>query len=216
MDTRVLRAAVDAAFVTTGASTPPWPDPHPEGAAPVEEEYSRCLDPTKYRITAARAEAWVQVLTGQGLALAEELPRPDDGWRDYQGPHLDRAQRLRPARPGALPLRLAYRDFDGTPDVTTIVGAGEPAALLTVLPPCGCDACDEGSGWLLEQLDQHVLAVVTGTVLHVTTPRGTVLATPSGWSAQGDFPGRRAIDDIIADARAGRSRHAVLRGLPWA
>src|SRR5699024_2075680 len=57
-----LLADVEHAFAVTGADTPPWPDPHlgPGGRdVPVrEEEYSRCLDPGKYRIVVTRAEAW--------------------------------------------------------------------------------------------------------------------------------------------------------------
>ncbi|SDJ48356.1 DUF6226 family protein [Streptomyces indicus] len=64
---------VDEAFVVTGAGTPAWPDPHPDGEVP-DEAYSRCEDPGKYRILAARAEAWTRVLTGRSLAVAESLP----------------------------------------------------------------------------------------------------------------------------------------------
>jgi len=73
---------VAEAFVTTGSTTPQWPDPHEGSEGPLDEEYSRCLDPEKYRILSARAEAWVLSLTRLGLACAEEIEAPSGVWRD--------------------------------------------------------------------------------------------------------------------------------------
>lgn len=39
-----------------------WPDPHPDGAPPREEEYSRVTDPQRYRIAVARARVWAEGL----------------------------------------------------------------------------------------------------------------------------------------------------------
>jgi hypothetical protein len=161
MDSQTLRAAVAEAFVTTGATTPPWPDPHPDLRSPREEEYSRCLDPAKYRIVAARVEAWVQTLTGLGLAVVEETPDPKAGWQDPPRVKVDRAIWLRQVRAGAIPLLVGFRALDGAPDAIVTVGVGEPAVQLTRLPFCGCDACDDGSDYLLRELDKHILAVVS-------------------------------------------------------
>jgi len=50
---------VEDAFAETGVATPGWDDPHvgPDGQEldVREEEYSRCLDPGKYRIPAPTA-----------------------------------------------------------------------------------------------------------------------------------------------------------------
>ena len=100
-----LLADVERAFAVTGADTPPWPDPHlgPNGEdLPVrEEEYSRCLDPGKHRILAARAEAWAQVLVAKGWAEREEIANGAAlPWRAESGPPLHRATVLRPHRRG--------------------------------------------------------------------------------------------------------------------
>src|SRR4051812_43847183 len=65
-----LLAAVGRAFVETGAGTPGWPDPHPD-RRPLDEEYSRCLDPRKYAILGTRLDAWARVLTERGAAVEE-------------------------------------------------------------------------------------------------------------------------------------------------
>lgn len=198
-----LLADVERAFEVTGADTPPWPDPHlgPDGEdLPVrEEEYSRCLDPGKHRILAARAEAWAQVLVAKGWAEREEIA---DGaalpWRAESGPPLHRATVLRPHRRGALPLllvRTAPDEEDGHHDLTTadallpgiVVALGDPPLPVETLPFCGCDACDSGSRDLLEQLDEAVLSIVDGSYEVEISPHGrrerTSFHASSGWSA---------------------------------
>jgi hypothetical protein len=216
MDSRTLLAAVDDAFVTTGASTPPWPDPHEGMDGPRDEEYSRCLDPGKYRILDARAQAWVSALTRLGLAAVEEVEEPDRAWRDRPPrAELDRAIWLRPARDGAVRLLLG---FSGTPDgaETIYVGAGEPAVLALLTPGCGCDACDDGSERLLDELDEHVMAIVSGDFVHLARGENTVMSTGRGWTASGKFTDRRRdIEALLADARAGRSTYPVVMGVSW-
>lgn len=58
------------------------------------------------------------------------------------------------------------------PEVLVQLGAGEPAVPQSMLPPCECDACDEGSDALLKEFDEKVLAVVTGTFAGGRRPRG--------------------------------------------
>lgn len=215
MDTQGLRHAVAVEFATTGAETPPWPDPHPECGDPLEEEYSRCFDPGKYRILRARADAWVNALIGFGLATFEEVEAPAAAWWDELDIPIDTVVRLRPLRAGTISLLLAFGSMDGVRDAVVIVGAGEPTVQLVTLPDCGCDACDSGSEYLLEEFDEHLLAVVSGEFVHVTTKKGTrVTATGSGWSADGMTA--RKVEKVLADARAGRSPHRVVQGLSWA
>jgi Family of unknown function (DUF6226) len=202
-------------FAVTGATTPPWPDPHPDGQMPLQEEYSRCLNPGKYRLLAARLEAWLHALTRLGLGVAHEVPNLDQAWRDGPVDDIDHAISVRPVREGALSLLVGFQEFDGVLDAAVVLGAGEPAVWLLTQPVCGCDACDDGSDYLLDELDDHVLAVVTGELVHVASKRGTIVATRSGWSADGSFADVQNIEALLAQARTGRSPHRVVHGDPW-
>lgn len=219
MDRTRVVAAVERAFTETGAGTPPWPNRHLGGGQPREEEYSRCLDPGKYRILAARAEAWVRALTGLGLATRDDGADPVAAWRDGAPPPvLTRATWVRPRRTDAVPLLVAAGPIHSTPDAVLCLGAGDPAVLVLWTPDCGCDACDSGSESLLEELDDHVWAVISGTYVHVTTRDTTVSSTGSGWSA--GSRGRRRpsvpeVERLLAEARAGRSRHRTVSGAAW-
>ena len=227
MDQDTLRAAVDAAFEQDPASTAAWPDPHPDHE-PDPQEYSRCLDPAKYRILTARAHAWTRVLTEAGLATLEpiDLTREDDTRRD--GPPSGiapvRAHRLRPHQQNAVPLVLSFRGFDGPDDNLVTISAGQPAVPLATVPACGCDACDDGSEHLLTELDEHVLGVVTGDFVHVSTPRLTAFGDSRGWQANAadgsddssdDSDGLGHVEQLLEDARTGRSPHRVIHGARW-
>lgn len=220
MNRQTLRDAMATAFATTGATTPPWPDPHARRESPLDEEYSRLLDPGKYRILSARWDAWAQALTGRGLAAVEEVDDPVGAWGDNPaGVAPDRVTRLRPVRAEAVPLLLGLQTLDGVPDAMVCLGVGEPAVLAVSLPVCGCDACDDGSDSLLEELDEHVLAVVTGEFVHLAKKRnaGTVTSTGSGWSAEGKFADSPSVDALLKDARAGKPGpwHRVVHGAQW-
>ncbi|MFI1965443.1 DUF6226 family protein [Streptomyces pathocidini] len=214
MDVQRLRQAVEEEFAATGAATPPWRDPHPDGAAPLDEEYSRCLNPGKYRILSTRTAAWARALNRLGLAAVEEVENHLAAWRETPVEPLDTTTKLRPARADAVPLVLGTRRLDGVPGTIVTLGAGEPAVELTTLPDCGCDACDSGSEALLEELDEYVLAVVTGDLVHVTRGPGTLVATGSGWSAS-DWPETEPIETALAKARDGHSPHHVVQGPTW-
>lgn len=215
MDSRILLDAMAAAFVETAAATPRWPDPHPGDVFPREEEYSRCLDPGKYRIIAARANAWFRAFTELGLAAVEDAGDPASAWRDGQPELLERAVWVRPVRSGAVPMLLGFRAFDGVVDAVVLLGVAEPAVLLASLPDCGCDACDGGSDELLAELDRYLLAAADGSLVHVTTRKGVVISTPSWRSASGRFGTSVDVDALVADARDGRSRHQVVSGASW-
>jgi hypothetical protein len=167
VDAGALERAVEAAFALAGAAAAPWPDPHatgPHGGVPPrEDEYSRCLQPARYRIVVARAEAWAQALLGLGLAVEEPLGDPARAWADVPPqPGPPDGRWLLPGRPGALPLLLAVTGVAAAPRSAVVVGADRPAVRLVQVPACGCDACDAGSDDLLAQLDEAVLDVVTG------------------------------------------------------
>ncbi|MFJ9037326.1 DUF6226 family protein [Streptomyces sp. NPDC102406] len=215
MDHMELRRAVDEAFLVTGADTPPWPDPHADREVS-DEEYSRCLRPEKYRIIAARAEAWTRTLCELGWAGTETADEPAALWRRPPEISLGSAVRLRPVRAGAVPLVFGFGAVEEVERTIVLVGAGEPAGMLGVLPDCGCDACDDGSASLLEAVDDLVIAVVTGEFVHVDAGRGrAIVATGDGWSASDWDEAREPVEDTIATARAGGSPHEVVSGLAW-
>lgn len=118
---------------------------HPGEAHPLEEEYSRCLDPGKYRILPARGEAWVRALTRLGVATVDEVVDPAAAWRDEPDVRVETATRLRPTRAGAISLLLGFTSLQGVPAAVVVIGAGQPEVPLVTLPDCGCDACDSGS-----------------------------------------------------------------------
>lgn len=220
MDTAELLGAVAREFETTGADTPPWPDPHAGFARPRDEEYSRCLDPGKYRIVAARAEAWAHALVATGLAERAPVIDLDAAWQDG-APYPDQVRGvwLRPYRAGTLPLLLVLRSVL-TDDDALLIGTGEPAALLSRAPECGCDACDDGSAGLLEVIDEQVLDVVTGSLVHAVLRDGTtVIGGEDSWSASGSrrdrIADRTTIETAIARVRAGTWTGPALHGASW-
>lgn len=215
MDIQTVLAAVDHAFATTGASTPPWPDPHAHDRSPADEEYSRLLDPGKYRVLGARVAAWLLALEGLGLATVEEVTEQHPLEDVLPRSPVDRAVRVRPVRPGGVPLTIGLGSLDGHADASVVLAAGEPTVLVAVLPDCGCDACDSGSEALLDELDEYVSAAVSGAFVHVTTPSGTVLATGRGWSAAGRIGRPRDIEGLLERARQRQSQYPVVMGTAW-
>jgi hypothetical protein len=167
-----LIAEVDRAFAVTGAATPGWPDPHPHGARPLDDEYSRVSDQGKYGILQTRLDAWAEVLTAHGVARVEV-----DGL----------VRRLVPTRPGGLVLILETTIVDGAPygvEVRVGDGHGDPA-FLDRLPYCGCDACDDGSDVLLENLDGQVLTVLQGGVVRAEIGERAMTRSRDGWHGTG-------------------------------
>lgn len=197
-----LLAEVNRAFAITGARTPGWPDPH-QGRKPAEEEYSRCLDPNKYRILDTRIEAWVETLARLNIAAAREAPLHGAPWAGgFRAPdQLDRIWRIEPNTSGGLVLLLARTVVDGDPfgvDVGIDDPTGSPSApaFLDTIPACGCDACDDGSDAVLEILDGWFLTVARGGVLHASDGERRMTRTIDGWQSTGD------IDESWLDATA--------------
>ena len=102
-------AAVDAAFVETGRELPGWRDPHPD-RMPLDEEYSRVTNPQRWRILAARAEAWFAALAAAGLAEIEA--EAEVAWQELPRFPVARTIRAVPRAPGAIPLVVAMTGFE--------------------------------------------------------------------------------------------------------
>lgn len=159
-----LLVDVDAAFAVTARGLRQWDDPHPD-RSPLEEEYSRLLDPAKWRIVGARVDAWTDALVGAELATLER--DVDVHWIDTPRTDVHRTDRLVPRRTGALPIVLARSRMAGVADAGVTIGAGDPAVEIEIIPDCGCDACDSGSQDVLDQVDRSIGGVVRGEFRHL-------------------------------------------------
>lgn len=180
-----LVAEVDRAFEVTGADTPGWPDPHPDRDPP-QDQYSRCLDPAKYRILDARVDAWAQALAPRSVSMHDV---PAEPWLDSpvrQEGHL-RVRRLSPAAPDGLALLLANTVVGGEPFGLEIgiAQVGMPTAYVDLVPDCGCNACDSGSADLLATLDGWILTVARGGVVHARSAHARSTQTVDGWQGSG-------------------------------
>ena len=91
------------------------------------------------------------------------------------------------------------------------VGVGEPAEVLEQQPDCGCDACDTGSGDLLETLDDAFVLALSGGVYAVREGAQVVRRHLDGWGANGVADA----EQWLADAAAGRRTDGVVAGEPW-
>lgn len=198
---------VERVFAGRANPTPHWPDPHPDREV-ADEEYSRCLLPAKYRIVKERADAWITALTTAGLATAEEI---DPRALPSSEPWL-RITRLNPTAPGAIPLLLARRGFEGVDDNLVGVAAGDPPVRLTTAPDCGCDACDSGSQDLIHMVDDAVRTVLAGGVLHVVHNGRKVTRKLDGWSATGNLSQRKVKAWLAGNVPRGAT---VTAGAPW-
>lgn len=204
-----LLAAVDAAFVTTSRGLRQWDDPH-HGEMPAEEEYSRCLDPAKWRIIGARAEAWIEALTTGGLATIERDVSPT--WPQPWAMSNIRTDVLHPAPPTALSLVIARSTIADLADagVTIAVArADHVVGVVAPVPNCGCDACDGGSQGELDLLDEVILTVVTGAFRQLTRGRSVIRIHGNGVSAE--WPPPEGIDAVLADP----SGWDEVSGSPW-
>lgn len=183
-----LVGAVERAFEETGRATPSWPDPHPDREV-TEEEYSRLTDPGKYRILDARVDAWAAVLDERGVAMLQD--RTLASWlpgRGGGGSPVPVEQVLVPRRVGGLGLAVVR--WSTAPqrfgiDLGLIAPGDDTAVLLESIPDCGCDACDSGSADLLEQLDDWVLTVVRGGIVHARSAGASISRTFHGWQSSG-------------------------------
>lgn len=206
-----LLSSVEAAFALTGATTPGWPDPHPD-RDPLEEEYSRCLDQGKYGILQTRLDAWRQALTARGLVQVSEASATE--WVGQVRPPQERPSELHfvPTAAGGLSLVAATTIVDDAPfglDLG-VRSADHPSAYLASLPDCGCDACDSGSADLLGQLDRHLLSIAQGGVIHARLGAEFVTRNLDGWSASS-----KGKDSWLDPSRRAAKNVRRWSGTPW-
>lgn len=204
-----LLPAVDEAFARLRGDLADWPNPHPVGVPPAEEEYSRRDRPERYRLLAARTDAWVDAVVGAGLGTAERVDPGAVAWVDPSPLPASRTTVLR-GRPGTLAVVVALLD-----DETFVrVGVGEPVEVLDLQPDCGCDACDTGSADLLEAVDAAFLLALSGGVHVVRAGDRVVRRSLDGWSGTGSF-GLDEAERWLAEAADGRRTDGVVAGEPW-
>lgn len=207
-----LIAAVDAEFETIAVGMDRWPDPHPFGKSPEEDEYSRTTNPERFRIVGARCEAWVNVLAETGLCAVERNAAVQ--WADGTVSALSRQDRVAPHAKGALPLVVARRSNAAFGDFGVMLGAGTPAVLLGVMPRCGCDACDDGSQHELDEVDRKIFVVVSGAFRRLARKDRQITVEDGGWSASAGRSGRFGVGEveaILADPKG----WAEVSGAPW-
>lgn len=193
-----LRAAVDAAFVDTARGLRRWPDPHPD-RQPADDEYSRVTDPAKWRIVGARVDAWIAATVSLGLAVVERDAAVT--WRERREPTIASTDVVRPLTAGALALTIARTVIEGVAGAGVLLGVGEPAEELALIPDCGCDACDSGSQNELDHLDTEIARVIVHPFRRLRRAGTTIdVHHDGGWSSASSGPLDRAtIETALAD-----------------
>jgi len=204
-----LEQVVEEAFARRAAHLPRWPDPHPDGGMPDDDQYSRVTDPDRWRIVPARAMSWCDAATGSGVAILEgDAPVR---WVTDGGARYRRVDRLSPVREGTVPLVLAdAAPGPGAEPTGVTIGMGDPAVVVGQAPACGCDACDDGSDAELDRLDDQIRHVLLGEVRHLRAGDRTIVAHADGWSASGSFR-RGEVERALADPTGWEQ----VAGAPW-
>jgi hypothetical protein len=163
-----IMAEVEEVFAVMGTDTPGWDDPHeqlPGDQSSPDEWYSRVTAPERYRILWTRAQAWEEVIMRHGWARRTEVAADQLVWATDR-PSTDwPVTVLEPVQPGGGPLILIRTGSPvGQRSPGIVVGTGTPVALpFDIIPDCGCDACDYGSSYLIEELDQEIIPVLDGS-----------------------------------------------------
>jgi hypothetical protein len=200
---------VDEAFARLRGGLDDWPNPHTGGASPVEDEYSRVTDPDRYRLLAARTDAWIEAVTAAGLGSAVRVDPASVRWTDEQHLPPSRTTVLRGA-PGTQPVVVGlFKD-----DTFVRVGVGDPVETLGFQPDCGCDACDTGSADLLRSVDDMFVLALSGGVYVVREGSRSVAPTVDGWRGSGSF-GPDEPERWLAEAADGRRTDGVVSGDAW-
>lgn len=197
-----LEDAVETVFGRTAAGMVRWDDPHPDRVV-ADDEYSRVTDPSRWRILGARLDAWIEAVAGAGLATVERGATV--GWAEPPGPVVARADVVSPAVTGGLALvacrsRIASVDDAG---ITLGVrrGPDDPAVMFAIIPDCGCDACDSGSHDALDELDEHIRAVLSGDFRLLRRKRQRIMVLGDGRRQASNFGLGPAADRVLADPR---------------
>ncbi|MGB3733316.1 MAG: DUF6226 family protein [Ilumatobacter sp.] len=202
-----LIAEVVAEFETISAGMERWPDPHPTGEI-LDEEYSRTTNPARFRIIGARCEAWLKVLVDRGLCSVER--DVEVVWADPPSIATSGQDRAVPSVVEALPLVVRRTQHAVLGDFGVRLGIGSPVEHLGAMPRCGCDACDGGSEYELDEVDRAFFVVVSGALRRLTRQDRLITVEDNGWSASGRFD-RGEVETILADSTG----WAEVSGAPW-
>ena len=194
----VLRERVEAAFEETSRGLPRWPDPHPDRSTMPDEAYSRVTDAARWRILAARTDAWIAALVRAGLATVETEANPR--WATQPLPTISLAERVVPTAPGALELVVAHSRIGDVADAGIVLGVGDPAECIVWIPDCGCDACDSGSASELDVLDVYMNGVVTGAFRRLTDGSRTITVIGDDVRTMSGFEPRAQAEVVAAIA----------------
>jgi hypothetical protein len=166
------------------------------------------IDPAKWRIVGARADAWIIALVDTGLA---EVERNADVHWVPPTPIVSRVERVMPRVSGGLPLIVARTARETVEDAGVAIAVGEPAVIVTGIPDCGCDACDSGSQDVLDELDEYMFSVVSGAFRRLWSGSREITVIGHDRSqASGHFK-RGEINPIVIDPTGWRERS----GTPW-
>jgi hypothetical protein len=182
---QAILTQVDTVSAELGVAGAAWRNPHVNRSgvytAPPFSSYSRYDDLDRFRILWSRAAAWEQVIAKNGWAqVATPAQRAAMDWAAQPGARPVSVTVLRPARHGAAPLTLARTGAEEGLTPGIIVGMGNRITPISVLPECGCNACDEGSEAVLAQLDSAIMTVLDGSCEAVVTRDSTKIRTPFG------------------------------------
>jgi hypothetical protein len=213
IELRELEAAVESAFGRTSRGLARWPDPHPDHSAVPDELYSRCTNPAKWRILAARADAWLIALVDARLATVVRDARVT--WTSEPGPVISRSERAVPVAADALELVIAHSRIDDVDDAGLVLGIGNPAECVDRFPDCGCDACDSGSQNELDHLDSHLRSIVTGSFRRLRDGDRVITVVGDSWRATGFRAGPRRIGRQVEDVLADPHGWEELAGASW-
>lgn len=222
-----VRERVEAAYQRL--DLPAWPDPHPDGASPSDEEYSRVTDPDRYRIVPARARLWAEELAALPGVAAEPLPARPGSVADRRPAGEERyrwGMRISSSTSGTLPLLLIAFDVRLTDQVGWLpvlrLSVARPEAEVTALPECGCDACDRGSADLLGAVDEAIARVIGGPFVLLRHERWHAQWYPGGGSSGGSprAPDHSRLMELCRSLAAGErvrlpSGTEAFVGLPW-
>ena len=102
-----------------------------------------------------------------------------------------------PRAPSAEPLVIARGRIESVDDAALTIGVGEPAVIVESIPDCGCDACDSGSQDALDQLDEYLLAIVSGQFRRLERGRQAITVLPDGLGARN--MNRRKVEAVLAN-----------------
>jgi Family of unknown function (DUF6226) len=213
IELRQLEAAVEAAFGQTSRGLAQWPDPHPDHSAVPDEFYSRCTNPAKWRILAARTDAWLVALVDAGFATVERDATVT--WTSQPGPVISHSERALPVAAGALELVVAHSRIDDVDDAGLVLGVGNPAECVDWFPDCGCDACDSGSQNELDNLDNHLRSVVTGSFRRLRDGDRVITVVGDNWRASGLHTRLRRVGRQVEDVLANPGGWDALTGRSW-